>query len=343
MAPNEVPEREEDMIRRLLTAACVVALTLTLTTPATAQGRITIGTNPQGTLYYTIGGGIAAALQENLKRQVTVQPFTGSSVYIPLIDAGEVTLGLNSSIDVGAWYRGEYDNDPFEGVRVLARLWPLRQALTARADSGMTQVSDLAGEKVVTRLSSQAATGRVNVAILKAGGLSLDDVEGVTVAGLAQGMEALTEGGVDATGVAVGIPLTQQAHATIPGGIRYLSITGDGATNENMNDILNGLYLMEVAPNQRMPEITEPVTVSAYDVFLTTSANLSDEDATAILTALYSALPQLKADYPAMAAAARDMLSAPTNTVPYHPAAVAFFKEKGIWSDENDAREAAIQ
>lgn len=330
------------MIGRILVAACAVASGIAMAAPAGAQGRITLGTNPQGTLYYTIGGGLAAALQESLERQVTVQPFTGSSVYIPLIDAGEVTLGLNSSIDVGAWYRGEYGNEPYRDMRVLARLWPLRQALMARADSGMTEVADLEGKRVVTEFSAQAATGRVNVAILEAGGLSSDAVEGVTVAGLSQGIEALTEGQVDATGVAVGIPLTQQAHATIPGGIRYLSITGAQATSEAINDIFNGVYLLDVAPNPRMPEITETVTVSAYDVYLTTSADLPDAEATAILDALYEGLPGLKADYPPLAAAAQERMAAPTNTVPYHPAAVAFFREKGLWSEENEARDAAL-
>jgi uncharacterized protein len=334
---------EDIMFKKILAAAFAVAATLAISAPAMAQNRITIGTNPQGTLYYTIGGGIAAALQESMARQVTVQPFTGSSVYIPLIDAGEVTLGLNSSIDAGAWYRGEYGNEPFKGVRVLARLWPLRQALTVRADSGMTKVTDLAGKKVVTEFSAQAATGRVNKAILQAGGLAVGDVDGVTVAGLSQGMEALTEGTVDATGVAVGIPLTQQAHATIPGGIRYISITGADATSQKINDIFNGVYLTTLTPNPRMPEVTEPVMVAAYDVYLTASATLSDEEATAILSALYDALPKLKADYPPMAAASQDKMSAPTNTVPYHPAAVAFFKQKGIWSAENDAREAGLK
>ncbi|MDD7970945.1 TAXI family TRAP transporter solute-binding subunit [Roseinatronobacter alkalisoli] len=331
------------MYKRFLIAAIAAASTFAATVPATAQERITIGTNPQGTLYYTIAGGLAAALQETLARQVTVQPFTGSSVYIPLIDAGEVTLGLNSSIDVGAWYRGEYGNDPYTGMRVLARLWPLRQALTVRADSGMTEVADLAGKRVITSFSAQAATGRVNTAILEAGGLQVDDVEGVTVAGLQQGINALIEDNVDATGVAVGIPLTQQAHATIPGGIRYLSITGAGATDENLDSIFNGVYLTEIAPNPRMPEITEPVTVSAYDVFITVSSDLSDADATAILTALYDALPGLKADYPPLAEAAQDRLSTPTNTVPYHPAAVAFFKDRGLWSDENEVRETGLE
>ena len=329
------------MLKTLTRLAAVAALALAAG-QATAQGRITIGTNPQGSLYYAIGGGMAAALQERLQRQVTVQPFSGSSVYVPLIAAGEVTLGLNSSIDVGAWYRGDYDAEPITSLRVLARLWPLRQALMARADSDMTEVADLAGKRVVTSFSAMAATGQVNVANLRAGGLELDDVEGVTVSGLQDGIDGLVEGDLDATGVAVGIPLTQQAHASIPGGIRYLSTTGENATSEFIGEVFPGVYLTTVEPNPRMPEVTEPVVVTAYDVFLTTRADLPDEDARAIVEALHAAFSQLREDYPALAAASQETLAEATNTVPYHPAAVAYWQEQGLWSEENEAREASL-
>lgn len=329
------------MIGRILAVGLAVAAATGIGTTAQAQ-RITIGTNPQGTLYYTVGSGIAAALQENLGRQATVQPFTGSSVYIPLIAEDEVTLGLNSSIDVGGWYRGEFENEPYTQLRVLARLWPLRQAFMVRADSGMQDVSDLTGKRVVTTVSGQAATGRVNQAVLQAGGIALDQVEGVTISGMPAGVDGLVEGNLDAHGIAVGIPLTQQAHATIPGGIRYLSITGPDATDEIIGDIYPGVYLLQVDPSPRLPEVTEPVVVAAYDVFLTASASLPDDEVQAILGALYDALPQLVSDYPAMAGAQQDLMTSPTNTIPFHSAAVEFYREKGIWSDENAQRDASI-
>jgi hypothetical protein len=69
---------------------------------------------------------------------------------------------------------------------------------------------------------------------------------------------------------------------------------------------------------------------------------MADADAAAIMEALHDALPQLKKDYPALGGAAQEKLSAPSNTVPYHPAAVAFFKGKGMWSDANAARDAGM-
>ncbi|MCV0395978.1 MAG: TAXI family TRAP transporter solute-binding subunit [Rhizobiaceae bacterium] len=309
---------------------------------ALAQGRITIGTNPQGSLYYTIGGGIAAALQEALQRPVTVQPFTGSSVYLPLISAGEVTVGLNSAIDAGGWYTGAESGEPLENLRVLARLWPLRQAYIVRANDGMTKVSDLAGKRTVVDMTALTGVSRVNRATILASGLAIEDVEAVEVSGLKAGLDALVEGGVDATAAAIGIPLAQQANASIPGGIRYLSLTGENATVDFFNKELPGVYPLEVQPTPAMPEITEPVVVSAYDIFLTTSSNLPDEEVTAILTALYDAFPQLREDYPPLRGGAQDAMAFASNTVPYHPAAIAFFKEKGLWSKDNDAREASF-
>ena len=110
-----------------------------------------------------------------------------------------------------------------------------------------------------------------------------------------------------------------------------------------IDSIYPGTYLMEVKPAKRLPEVTEPVTVVGYDVFLVTNAEAKDEDVTAILTALYDSLEGLKKDYPPIRAATQEAMANTSNTAPYHPAAVAFFKEKGLWSEANDAKDAALQ
>jgi len=323
-------------------AALALAGTLGVSASAASSAeRYTLGTNPQGTIYYTIGGGIAAALQKRLGRPVTVQPFAGSSVYVPLISTGEVTMGLNSSLDLGDYYSGQ-NGKPMMNLRVLARLWPLRVAFVARANLGATKVSELKGKRVVTELSALQAMSKLTKVMLQLSGLGVGDVSQVTIAGLGPGMAGLTENNLDATLIAVGIPLTKQAHASIPGGIRYLSIEGKNATTEKADKLYSGLYLTVVKPTPRLPEVSKPVTVTAFDVYLTVSADLPNDEATAILTALYEGLPQLKKDYPPLGGAAQDQLGKPSNTVPYHDAAKAFFKAKGLWSKDNDAREKAL-
>ena len=310
-------------------------------TSAQAADRFTLGTNPQGTIYYTIGGAIAAALQDKLGKNVTVQPYTGSSVYLPLIAVGEVSMGLNSSLDLGEARTGDFGKEA-RNLRVLARLWPLNVALVARRDLGISKISELKGKRVVTQLSALKAMSRLSKTMLNLGGLDVKDVKAVTVAGLGPGMQQLTEHNLDATLIAVGIPLTKQAQASIPGGIRYLSITGKGATTEKAEAAFPGTYLTTIKPTPRLPEVTEPVTVASFDVFLTATPNMSDTDATAIVEALYDSLPQLKKSYPPLARASQAKLSAPSNTVPYHPGAVAFFKKKNMWSKANAARDAGL-
>jgi TRAP transporter TAXI family solute receptor len=311
------------------------------TTTAKAADRFTLGTNPQGTIYYTIGGAIAAALQDKLGKKVTVQPYSGSSVYLPLIAAGEVSMGLNSSLDLGEARSGTFGKNA-KNLRVLARLWPLNVALVARRDLGISKISELKGKRVVTDLSALKAMSRLSKTILNLGGLDVKDVQAVTVAGLGSGMQRLTENSLDATLIAVGIPLTKQAQASIPGGIRYLSIEGEGATTEKAEAAYPGTYLTTIKPTKRLPEVTEPVTVASFDVFLTAGPEMSDADATAIVAALYDSLPQLKKSYPPLGGAAQAKLSAPSNTAPYHPGAVAFFKKKNMWSKANAARDAGL-
>ena len=75
---------------------------------------------------------------------------------------------------------------------------------------------------------------------------------------------------------------------------------------------------------------------------LSLPASLSDEDATSILNALYEAFPQLREDYAPIRSGSGEQFAEPSNTVPFHPAAIAFYKEKGMWTDANDAKEATF-
>ena len=330
--------------RRFLgTASAAVALAPYM--PAFAQiRRVTIGTNPAGSIYFTLGGGLAKVLTEKMGVQAIVQPFAGSSVYLPLVDNGEVTAGLSSTLDSGAAYRGdlEYKGRATKKLRSLARIFSLPYTFTVRADSGIKTVADLKGKKVVMEFKALLGLRPMNEALIQAGGLKLSDVTPMTVAGLKQGLDALADKAVDATAVAAGIAMVQEANASIPGGVRYLDVTGPNATDAFMAKTLPGSSLMTLAPNPRMPEVKEPVKIGTYDVFLVVGAGLSDADASKMTTVLIENWAALQKDYPALRAAKLDDLSRPTNVVPYHPGAIAAYKTKKMWTERNDAAQKAI-
>lgn len=317
--------------------ALVAAVTLAPTN-VMAQARWTFGTNPQGSIGYTVGSAIARVLDEETGHRVTVQPYAGSSVYLPLIVAGETTLGLNSSIDVGMYRSASVDGGA-DKLRTIARIWPVAYAFMVRAESGITDINDLKGKRVVTDMRGNTAIEAMNTAMLAHAGLTRQDVAGVTAGGIPQGVQDLIEGRVDATSVAVGIPLTRQAHATISGGVRYIDI-GDTATDESLGALLPGLFTVVVEPSESRPGVTAPVRVSGFNFVLVGNSDMSDEDAAAIVKALHRRFEQLQADVPALRAGAADKLASPSNTAPYHPGAIAAFKKLGIWTEENELRES---
>jgi uncharacterized protein len=327
--------------RTVLGAAIAAAVCGTALNAAMAQQRMIFATQDPGTLYHTLGGGFAKLLSDQLEHQVTIQPYGGSSVYLPLIDNGEADLGFSSALDAGAAYNGEDDRAPLTELRALARVMGLRTAMMVRADSGIDTIADLEGKRVVTDLKGAVAMGGVIRAMLASGGLTDQDVQAVEVGNVAQGNTALIEGNVDATFIAIGIPLVKQAHAGIPGGVAYVDLGPEGTT-EVMGQHADGTYPIEVPPTEAMPEVSEPVTVAAFDILLLTGAQTPDDVAQEVVKVVYENFEQLKKDYPPLRAGERERFASAANTVPYHPGAKAFFQEIGLWTDANDQRDQAL-
>lgn len=324
-------------------AGAVVALSPHM--PAFAQAkRITIGTNPAGSIYFTLGGGLSKVLTEKMNAQAIVQPLAGSSVALPLVNANELTGSLSSTIDSGAAYRGEgdYKDKPLKNLRSLVRIFSLPYTFTVRADSGLKTIADLKGKKVVMEFKALLGLKPMNEALIQAGGLSLSDVEPLSVGGLKQGLDAVADKTAMASAVAAGIPMVQEMHASVPGGVRYLDVTGPNATDEFMAQQLPGTSLMQLQPSARMPEVKEPVTIGTYDVFLVVGKDLSDADAQKMTEVLVDAWPSLQKDYPILRASKVEDLPRATNVVPYHPGAIAAYKAKKMWTAKNDAADKKL-
>jgi hypothetical protein len=330
-------------MKGLRLAALAAACALALPAAAAAQGKgMVFATQEAGTAYYTIGSGMAKLLGEKLNRRVAVQPYSGSSVYLPLIDSGEATLAFSSTLDANDSYKGE-GRAPLKGLRAVARIWPLRVGLMVRANAGIKTVADLRGKRVTLDLSGQRAMGQVIRAMLATGGLKDADVKAVTVANVGAGAKSLTEGDLDAAFIAVGIPLVKQAHSTISGGVAYVDM-GTGADHAKvMAGIAPGSYPDRLEPAPHLPEVKAPLHTAAFDILLLTGAKTPDADVGAVLKVLQENFAELQKDFPQLRTGDVKKLALPTNTVPYHSGAVAYFKAQGLWAPANDTHEKGFK
>ena len=330
-------------MKRLRLAALVAACALAFPLSAAAQGKgMIFAAQEAGTAYYTIGSGLAKLLGDKLARRVAVQPYSGSSVYLPLLDSGEATLAFSSTLDANDAYKGE-GRAPLKGLRAVARIWPLRVAMIVRADSGIKTVADLKGKRVTVDLKGQRAMGQVIRGMLAAGGLKETDVKALTVANVGEGAKGLTEGNLDAAFIAVGIPLVKQAHSTISGGVAYADVGSGPDKTKAIQTFSAGSYPDRLDPAPHLPEVKAPIHVAAFDILLLTGAKTPDADIAAVLKVLEESFADLQKDYPQLRTGDAKKLALPTNTIPYHPGAIAYFKSRGMWTPANEEREKGFK
>ncbi len=327
--------------RSLLVAGAVALGAAGISNGASAQ-RMIFATQQAGTIYYLLGSGFSKMLTEQLKRRVTVQPYSGSSVYLPLLNNGEATLGFSSSLDAGTSYAGD-GRSPLKNLRLVARIWGLKTAFMVRADSGIKTIKDLKGKRVTTDMKGQRAMGSVMQLMIKAGGLKLSDVKRVTVANVGAGTKALIEGNVDATFIAVGIPLVKRANSAIPGGVTYVDLAGGNTSDSYLGSQVPGVYASTVVPSKRMPEVKSKLTIVAFDIYLVTGAETSDKDVQAVLSAVSEQFAALQKAYPPLRRGKVSGFAVTNNTLPYHKGAIAYYKSKGMWKEANDKHEASFK
>ncbi|MBI2372027.1 MAG: hypothetical protein HYV08_17660, partial [Deltaproteobacteria bacterium] len=87
----------------------LTAGTLIAVAPVQAQQlprSATIGTNPPGTVFYALASGLAKVASGATPIQLVVQPYTGTSTFLPLLNVGEVDFGVNNAVDMGLAYQG---------------------------------------------------------------------------------------------------------------------------------------------------------------------------------------------------------------------------------------------
>src|SRR3990170_3296525 len=75
----------------------VLGLAAALGAGASAQQMpkaVAIGTNTPGTLFYSLAAGLAKVASEGSPIQGTVQPYSGTSTFLPLVNTGELDFGV---------------------------------------------------------------------------------------------------------------------------------------------------------------------------------------------------------------------------------------------------------
>jgi uncharacterized protein len=170
-------------------------------------GRLSIATGGTGGVYFPLGGGLADLISENIEGYTATAEETNASVdNMNLIGSGEsdIAFVLGDTASDAAAGAGEFEGGAIDAC-ALGILYTNFTQLVASADSGITSVADLEGQRVSLG-EAGSGTEIIGLRVLEAAGLDPDaDIERAQL-GIAETVDALRDGTLDAGFWSGGLP-----------------------------------------------------------------------------------------------------------------------------------------
>jgi len=324
----------------------VTATVIILATSGSGQAQklpasTTIGTNPAGTAFYAVSAGLAKVISGAGPMQSIVQPYTGSSTFLPLLDSGELDFGIVNAVEMNLGYQGPAKlkisgKNPLPHVpntRLIMRGSPLHVSLVVRKDSPIKTVQDIKGKRVTGEYPANIAIWFHIFTELANAGLTWDDVKVVPVPAVNDGVDALIQGRADVSNHAIGVAKIKEADAAV--GVRFLSLDCSAQGDARVRNAVPGYYLITLKAGSSTG-IVGDTCVLAYDIYVVGHKGLSNEVVAHSLKAIWDNIDKLPPLNPQFNDWTRERAASADVTIPYHPAAVQFYKEKNLWNAKLD-------
>ena len=299
--------------------------------PLVAQAQVLgFGSAPQGSIGYNMSAAIARVMSEQAGIQSRVQPYSGSSAILPLVNSGELDLTVCNVLEIQEAAAGEgmYKGRKQPNLRVLGVIFPLYSSIFVRKDSPIKTLADLKGKRLPYGYSSQLTLERIVDAIIATGGLERKDIVPVLVPNVIRGADDFMEGKLDGGFFALGAGKVSEVDKTV-GGIRYLPTPDEPAALARMKKLMPYAYVTTVNPSPAFVGLDGPTKLMGYDYLVAVGAHVKDETVYKIAKAMYENKPKLAESLKAFNIWNPQQIHK-AMPAPYHPGAAKFYKEKGL-------------
>jgi len=292
-----------------------------------------IGTNPAGTGAHSLGSGLAAVASNATPVSVRVQPFNGPNAWMPLLQGGEIEFGIMNILDARMAQTGTGNyKKPNPEVRVVSGgVFPFTVGWIVRDTSDIKVTKDLKGKRMAWDYGGHAISQTLQLIFLEAGSVKPTDLTQVRVSNINDGARGVVDGKIDVAQTAIGIGLVEEVNAATP--VRFLSLPN----TETAKAILakSGVSLVKSDP---ATGIKGDTYVIGYPLHLVSSTKVSEKTVYTLLKVWWENLSELQTKHPLFKKWTKEMQALTNFTVPYHPGAIEFFKEVGVWTAVHDAR-----
>jgi TRAP transporter TAXI family solute receptor len=313
--------------------AGAVALASFWTASVQAQ-TVSISTLPPGSINNVQTQAIAKVVQEKAGMQMRVITFNSPAASMGAVQAGEAAFTFMSNDEVGIAVRGkdEHTGKPLDKLQLAVTVFPFKVGVMVRDDSDIKTVADLKGKRFPTGWQGFPQGIALSNAILATAGLSLDDVDGVPTANLLRAADDFKAGRLDATVFAVGAPKMAEIDASVK--IRFLSLDGSDQAKTAMAGIRPEYTVAPQVPLPHLNGVKGETNLMQYAMTVAASKDVDEETVYKVVKAIHENKEGLVAAHPSFNAMNPDNIAVQQADVTYHPGAVRYYKEIGIWKGE---------
>lgn len=329
--------------------ACILALILMIQVPVSAAEQkpyeLTISTIPAGFSSYIMGVALAEQINKNsnwLKATATEGrgPAEHMKTLIRKPEKRKNYLFFNTTWDIweakqqiGTYAGFPFDYDEFRFVTLLG----IAGNGLCTLDGGIKNGSDLVGKKAIFDSGRGKGREMAYTGVLKASGVSTNKIKFQYASGKAAA-DILRDGLVDVIYTGHILKQLPNVYGNSPFQAELVATKNVHFLSFNENDVAafkresgHPLALVKVPPKMLGPLQTESCGILIKPLGFAAHISMPDEVITEILTTVYENVDKFKEYTPMGAILTKDTmasLSVPESS--YHPAAVRFYRQKGI-------------
>jgi uncharacterized protein len=288
--------------------------------------NVIIATGGTSGTYYPLGGGIANIIQENTKTKATAQ-VTGASVEnMRLLSKKEVELAFSQSdiADYASKGTEMFKEGAVQNLNAIGGLYLETIQIVAPGGSTIKTVADLKGKRV--SVGAPGSGTEVNARqILEIYGMTFDDMKTERLS-FGDSANKIQDGLLDAAFITAGAPTAAVNELAATKGVIIIPLEADKVGQLTKK---YPFYVEQVIPGKTYPKQDADIRTVAVKAIMTVRADLAEGLVYDITKAMYENTSKLEA----INAKAKEIQASEAVagiSIPIHPGAEKYFKEKGV-------------
>ena len=299
---------------------------------------VNVITPAPGASVHMIAVGVGQSVQKHTPvENWIVQPLGGPKLWLPMMSQGKTDFAIHNSADILNAFlgRGLYSKLGPQEVRTVTAGHEYMFMFWTTPDKGIKSISDLKGKVVYIKFKANPMFTAMATNQLASAGLTFKDLKAaMAFSSIKEAIRGLIEGRVDAILYPV-VPGAVMQVNEAKGECQFINLTKEQA--KFVVEKMEGYYIQDIAAEDpRFRNKSAVPNAISYQTAMFTWYDKNPELVYAVTKAILENTDEFAGSHPS--AKYWSLAHRPISlAVPYHDGSIRYFKEKGIWTAEDQA------